>query len=92
MEIVGSCGPLIVDIPPSWGISSTFNVADLAAYVAPLAHDQPFDLGPFFESEFSDQSTPPVLPPDWHEQVEEVLREVIDFIGDGAPRRFFVCW
>ena len=43
----------VVDIPPSWGISSTFNVADLAAYLALPPHDQPFDPGPFSESEFA---------------------------------------
>ena len=42
----------VVDIPPSWGISSTFNVADLAAYLALPPHDQPSDPGPFSESEF----------------------------------------
>ena len=82
----------IVDITPLWGISSTFNVTDLAAYLALPPHDQPSDPGPFFESEFAQQSTPPVLPPDWHEQVEEVLQEIIDFTGDGASRRFFVHW
>ena len=82
----------VVDIPPSWGISSTFNMADLAAYLALPPHDQPSDLGPFYESEFAQQSTPPVLPPDWHEQVEEVLQEIIDFTGDGASWRFFVRW
>ena len=82
----------VVGIPPSWGISSTFNVADLATYSALPPHDQPSDPGPFSESEFAQQSTPPVLPPDWHEQVEEVLQEIIDFTGDGASRRFFVRW
>ena len=82
----------VVGIPPSWGISSTFNVADLATYSALPPHDQPSDPGPFSESEFAPQSTPPVLPPDWHEQVEEVLQEIIDFTGDGASRRFFVRW
>ena len=53
----------IVDIPPSWGISLTFNMADMATFVAPQAHDQPSDPDPFFESEFVDQSTPPVLLP-----------------------------
>ena len=81
----------VVDIPPSWGISSTFNVADLAVYLAPPPH-QPSDPGPFSESEFVQQSTPPVLPPDWHEQVEEILQEIIVFTGDGASRRFFVRW
>ena len=85
----------VFDIPPSWEISSTFNVVDLAAYLPPATHDQPSDPGPFFESEFADQSTPPpppLLPPEWHEHVEEVLREVIDFTQDGASRRFFVRW
>ena len=81
----------VVDIPPLWGISSTFIVADLTAFVGPPAHDQPYDPGSFSESEFADQSTTPlVLTFDWQEHVEEVLREVIDFTGDGASRRFFV--
>ena len=79
----------VVDIPPSWGISSTFNAADLAAYLALPPH-QPSDPSSFSESEFVQQSTPPMLPPDWHEQVEEILQEIIDFTGDGASRRFFV--
>ena len=57
----------IVDIRPSWGISPTFNVVDLPAFVASPAHDQPSDPGHFFKSEFSNQSNPPVLPPDWYE-------------------------
>ena len=43
----------VVNIPPSWGISSTFNMADLAAYLALPLHDQPSDPGPFAESEFA---------------------------------------
>ena len=82
----------VVDIPPSWGISSTFNVADLAAYFPPPAYDQLSKPGPSSESEFANQSTPLVLPSDWHKQVAEVLREVIDFIGDDALWRFFVLW
>ena len=74
----------VVDIPHSWGNSLTFNMADLVAYLPPPAHDQPSDPSPFSESEFAKESTPLVLPPDWHEQIEEVLREVIDFTGDGA--------
>ncbi|CAA7409786.1 unnamed protein product [Spirodela intermedia] len=38
------------------------------------------------------ESTPLILPPDWHERVEEILREVIDFTGDGVSRRFLVRW
>ena len=41
----------VVDIPPSWGISSTFNVADLVAYLALPPH-QPSNPGPFSKSEF----------------------------------------
>ena len=33
-----------------------------------------------------------MLPLDWHEQVAEILREVIDFTGDGASWRFFMRW
>ena len=48
----------VVDIPLSWGISSTFNVADLASYVTPPAHDQSSDPGPLSENEFANQSSP----------------------------------
>ena len=84
----------VVDIPHSWGISSTFNVADLASHQAPpLSSDgEPSSTGPFSEREFAMESTPPILPPDWHERVEEILREVIDFSGDGVSRRFLVRW
>ena len=82
----------VVDIPYWWGISSIFNVVDLAEYLALPPHDQPSDPGPFSKSEFAQQSTPPVLPPDWHEQVEEILHEIIDFTGDGASLRFFMRW
>ncbi|CAA7399126.1 unnamed protein product [Spirodela intermedia] len=83
-----------VDIPPSWGISSTFNVMDLASQQAPpLASDiEPSSTGPFSKREFAMESTPPILPPDWHERVEKILREVIDFIGDGVSWRFLVRW
>ena len=81
----------VVDIPPSWGTCSTFNVADWAAYLA-LPPRQPFHPGPFSENEFVQQSTPLVLPADWHEQVEEILQEIIDFTGNGASPRFFVRW
>ena len=67
-------------------------MADLAAYFPPPAYDQLSMSGPSSESEFADQSTPLVLPFDWHKQVAEVLREVIDFIGDGASWRFSVLW
>ena len=33
-----------------------------------------------------------MLLPDWHEQVEEVLQEIIDFTRDGASQRFFMRW
>ena len=84
----------VVDIPHSWGISSTFNVADLASHQAPpLTSDgEPLPTGPFSEREFAMESTPPILPPDWHERVEEILRELIDFSGDGVSQRFLVRW
>ncbi|CAA6654819.1 unnamed protein product [Spirodela intermedia] len=84
----------VIDIPPLWGISSTFNVADLASHQAPpLSSDvEPSSTGLFSKREFAMESTLPILPLDWHEQVEEILREVIDFTGDGVSRRFLVCW
>ena len=84
----------VVDFPPSWGNSSTFHVMDLTAHLAlPLSSDvKPSPTGPFFEREFAWKSTFPALPPDRHERVEEIFREVIDFSGDGVSWRFFVHW
>ena len=67
------------------GSARPFNVAELAMYLAPPAHDQPSDPGPFSTSEFADQYTPTVLPLDWHDHVEEVLQEVIDFAKEFFP-------
>ena len=84
----------VIDIPHSWGISSTFNAVDLASHQAPrLSSDgEPSSIDPFFVIEFAIESTPPILPPYWHERVEEILREVIDISGDGVSRRFLVRW
>ena len=84
----------VVDIPPSWGNSSTFHVMDLTSHPAlPLTSDvKPSPTGPFIEREFAWKSTFPALPPDRHERVEEIFREVIDFSGDGVSWRFFVHW
>ncbi|CAA6674206.1 unnamed protein product [Spirodela intermedia] len=38
------------------------------------------------------ESTPPILPFDWHKQVEEILQKVINFTRDGVSRRFLVRW
>ena len=84
----------VVDIPPSWGIISTFHVMDLTSHPAlPLSSDvKPSPTGPFFEREFAWKSTFPALPPDRHKRVEEICRKVIDFSGDGVSWRFFVHW
>ena len=67
---------------------------DLTSHPAlPLSSDvKPSPTGPFFEREFAWKSTFPALPPDRHERVEEIFREVIDFSGDGVSWRFFVHW
>ena len=84
----------VIDIPPSWGNSSTFHVMDLTSHPAlPLSFDiRPSPTGPFFEREFAWKSTFPALPHDRHERVEEIFREVIDFSGDGVSWRFLVHW
>ena len=65
----------VVDIPHLWGISSTFNVADLASHQAPpLSPDvEPSSTGPFSEREFAMES----IPPFYH------------LIGMSESRRFF---
>ena len=84
----------VVDVPPLWGISSTFHVMDLTSHPAPpLSSDvKPSPTGPFLEREFAQKSTFPALPPDRHERVEEIFREVIDFSRDGVSWRFLVHW
>ena len=84
----------IVDIPPLWGNSSTFYVMDLTSHQALSLSSEvkPSPTGSFFEREFAWKSTFPALPPDRHERVEEIFREVIDFSGDGVSWRFLVHW
>ncbi|CAA6674368.1 unnamed protein product [Spirodela intermedia] len=45
----------VVNIPPLWGISSTFNVADLVSHQAPplSSNIEPSSIGPFSEREFA---------------------------------------
>ena len=74
----------VVDIPPSWGISSTFHVMDITSHPAPaLSSDvKPSPTGLFVEREFALKFTSLASPPGRHERVEEIFREVIDFSGD----------
>ena len=83
----------VVGIPPNWGISSTFNVSNLAR-CRPLPEifmpNTPSDLS----SKVNERplSAPPSLSPPRHEYVESVLSELINAAGDKVDRRFLVHW
>ena len=54
----------VLELPPDYGISSTFNIFDLKEYNEPtLIPSKPFGPYPTFESE-TPLECPPVIPPD----------------------------
>ena len=80
-----------MDLPSDFGISSTFNVADLVAYKEPTwIPSEPFEPEPIFERE-------PILecPPvkiSKHDQIERILDEQIISTRSRGYQRYLVRW
>ena len=82
----------VIEIPSTWGISSTFNVSDLVGYRSPSSHLEAETFhSPSNEREFA-ATIPPSIQPDWHETVEDILEEVINHAGGDVVRKFLVRW
>ena len=78
-KILRRVGPnaYVVDLPPEYGINSTFNVADLVAYKEPteiLSH--PFEPSPPLESEPTPEY-PLAQSGEQREQIERILDEQV---------------
>ena len=80
-----------MDLPPDYGFSSTFNVADLAAYKEPTTIlSDPFEPSPPLESDPT-----PERPPGqrvWHEHIEQILDEQVITTRSNEYQYFLVCW
>jgi len=64
-KIIKKIGPnaYVVDLPPSYGISSTFSVSDMKEYKEPaLIPDEPFGPNTSLESEMPIECPPPNIP------------------------------
>ena len=74
-KVIKKVGPnaYVLELPPEYGISSTFNISDLKEYKGPaLIPSEPFGPYPIFESETLPEC-PPAIPPKWKEKVERIL-------------------
>uniref|UniRef100_A0A2N9IG07 RNA-directed DNA polymerase n=1 Tax=Fagus sylvatica TaxID=28930 RepID=A0A2N9IG07_FAGSY len=84
----------VIELPPDYGISSTFNIEDLIAYKGPATiPDDPFtepSPTPTISPDFD--PIPPNIPPTHKESIDAILDEQVVFTRDGTVQRFLVRW
>ena len=93
-KIIKKIGPnaYVVDLPPSYGISSTFNVSDLKEYKEPaLIPDEPFGPNTSLESEMPIECPPPNIP-ERKERIERILNDQIITTRNKGYQRYLVRW
>ena len=74
-KVLKRVGPnaYVLEVPPDYGISSTFNISDLKEYKEPaLIPSEPFGPYPAIESETLPEC-PPAISPDQRDRVECIL-------------------
>ena len=82
----------VVNIPPDYSISSTFNVSDLIAYREPtVIPSDPFKLSPPIESDTT-LECPLAYTPVRREQKKSILDEQVITSQDGVRQRYLVHW
>ena len=88
----------IIDLPPKFGINSTFNISDLVAYKGPhFNHDNPLvDLDeptpePLFEGPHF-LPLPTTIDPFTVEQIDSIKDDQIISTRDGSCKRYLVHW
>ena len=82
----------VIDLPPSYGISSIFNISDLKEYKEPaLIPDELFGPNVSFESDIPVECPPPNIP-ERKESVERILDDQIITTRNKGYQRYLVRW
>ena len=82
----------MLELPPKYGISSTFNIFDLREYNEPtLIPSEPFEPDPVIESEPL-LECPPVILPVQRDRVERILDDQAIATRNKSYQRYLVRW
>ena len=82
----------MLELPPEYGISSTFNISDLREYNEPtLIPSEPFEPDPDIESEPLPEC-PPAIPPARRDRVERILDDQAIATRNKSYQRYLVQW
>ena len=82
----------VLELPPELGISSTFNISDLAEYREPaLIPREPFGPDPSFESEPTPEC-PHITWPERKDRIEKILDDQAISTRNRGYQRYLVRW
>ena len=82
----------MLELPPDFGISSTFNISDLKEYIEPaLIPSEPFKHDPIFESE-TPPECPPIVPSAWRDRVERIMYDQMIVTRNKGYQHYLVRW
>ena len=93
-KVIKKIGPnaYVLELPPEYGISSTFNIFDLREYNEPtLIPSEPFEPDPVIESEPLPEC-PPAIPPARRDRVERILDDQAIATRNKSYQRYLVRW
>ena len=85
----------IIDIPSTYGISSTFNIEDLVSFKGPIVvPSDPFEepSQDHIDNPIIDPTPPPIRPQAHKESIDFILDEQVVLTRDDTIQRFLVCW
>ena len=93
-KVIKKIGPnaYVLELPPKYGISSTFNISDLREYNEPtLIPSEPFEPDPVIESEPLPEC-PPAIPPARRDRVERILDDQAIATRNKSYQCYLVQW
>jgi hypothetical protein len=85
----------IIDIPSTYGISSTFNIEDLVSFKGPIVvPSDPFEepSQDHIDNPIIDPTSPPICPQAHKESIDFILDEQVVLTRVGTIQCFLVCW